>query len=101
MSLVEEPVTGISFPPVFQSQHLVGLGVRKKYTWFNVYAVAFYIHREDFRGLKSEEYQAALLDPNKHRTIRIIMNRTVSMDKVIEALLEAVEPRMYGKDLHA
>ena len=100
-SLVEEPVTGISFPHEFQSKHLLGLGVRKKFTFFNVYAVAFYVKKDDFRGLNAEEYQDALLDPNKHRTIRIIMNRTVSMDTVIAALLESVEPRMHGKDLHA
>lgn len=100
-SLVEEPATGIYFPPVFQSKHLLGLGVRKKFSFFNVYAVAFYVNPQDFRSLDEEGIEDALLDPNKHRIVRIIMNRTVTMDTVIAALIESVEPRMNGKDLHA
>jgi hypothetical protein len=99
--VVEEPITGISFPPKFQSKDLLGLGVRKKFSFLNVYAVAFYANQEDFKGIPQEKYEETLLNPNKHRVIRIIMNRTLTMNTVIAALLESVEPRMQGKDLHA
>jgi len=100
-SLVEEPVTGITFPPIFKSKQLLGVGVRKKYHFVNVYAVALYGDPKDFQGLKPEEHEKVLLDPSTPRTLRIVMNRTVTMEQVIAALLEVVEPRMHGKDLHA
>jgi hypothetical protein len=98
---VEEPETGIQFPPIFQSKQLLGLGARKKYQIFNVYAVGFYFHQEDFRGLPQEEQEEALLNPHKPRTIRIVMNRTLTMDKVISTLIQSLEPRMHGRDLFA
>ena len=98
---MEEPETGIVFPPLFQSKHLLGLGVRKKFTFWNVYAVGLYVNTEDFRGLQENEYEDALLNPNNHRCLRIVMNRTLTMEKVISALIEALEPRMHGRDLFA
>jgi hypothetical protein len=98
---VEEPETRIQFPPIFQSKQLLGLGARKKYQIFNVYAVGFYVNQEDFRGLRQEEHEEALLNPHKPRTIRIVMNRTLTMDKVISTLVQSLEPRMHGRDLFA
>jgi hypothetical protein len=94
-----EPETGIFFPRMYDSKYLLGCGVRKKYQVFNVYAVGFYVDRKDFRGIPNERYQNALLDPQNHRTIRIVMNRSLTMDTVIKTLMESLEPRMQGKDL--
>jgi hypothetical protein len=41
----------------------------------------------------------ALLDPMYPRCIRIVMNRSLSIDKYTAAIVEALEPRMEGKDL--
>ena len=43
----------------------------------------------------------ALLDPMYPRTIRIVMNRGLSIDKYTSAIVEALEPRMNGEDLFA
>lgn len=115
--LTKEPETGILFQPVLESKHLFGVGVRKKYQVFNVYALGFYANPDDFhfdldqdqdQGIRDnstanvkEEKQAALLDPHKHRILRIVMNRQLTMDAVISALMDALEPRMNGKDLWA
>eukprot|EP01083_Nonionella_stella_P315703 1141124_1 len=45
------------------------------------------------------EIKKALLDPNYPRTIRIVMNRNLSIDKYTAAIIEALEPRMNGEDL--
>ena len=45
------------------------------------------------------QIQKALLDPNYPRTIRIVMNRNLSIDKYTAAIIEALEPRMKGQDL--
>ena len=101
-SLVEEPDTGIAFPRVLGRKHLLGLGVRKKYQFLNIYALGLYVNQEDFRGIKKEEERLrALLDPHNHRIIRIVMNRTLTMETVISGLMDALEPRMHGKDLFA
>lgn len=98
--LIEEPETGIAFPSVLDSKHLLGVGVRKKYQFINVYAVGFYANKEDFQGLKGseDEKEAALLNPHKARTLKIVMNRSLTMEAVISALVDAVEPRMKGED---
>lgn len=102
-SLIEEPETGITFPAVLESKHLFGVGVRKKYQVFNVYAIGLYANKNDFQGIhnNAEEQEAALLNPHKHRTLRIVMNRKVTMEVVISTLIESLEPRMHGKDLWA
>lgn len=46
-----------------------------------------------------ERIQEALLDPTYPRTIRIVMNRGLSIDKYTAAIVESLEPRMKGKDL--
>lgn len=43
--------------------------------------------------------EQALLDPTYPRTIRIVMNRALSIDKYTEAIVEALRPRMKGQDL--
>jgi len=45
------------------------------------------------------EIEKTLLDPNYPRTIRIVMNRALSIEKYTSAIVEALEPRMNGKDL--
>ena len=45
------------------------------------------------------QLKKALLDPNYPRTIRIVMNRNLSIDKYTAAIIEALEPRMRGQDL--
>ncbi|KAL7529685.1 hypothetical protein ACHAWF_003081 [Thalassiosira exigua] len=45
--------------------------------------------------------KAALLDPKYPRTIRILMNRNLSIDKFTTAIIESPEPRMKGQDLSA
>jgi hypothetical protein len=44
------------------------------------------------------EIKKALLDPSYPRTIRIVMNRNLSIDKYTSAIIEALEPRMNGLD---
>ena len=99
---LEEPVTGIAFLPTFDSKSFVGCGVRKRYTFFNVYAVGFYFNAEDFKDIKDEEeFEAALLNPHKHRIIKIVINRNVTMQQVVDTLKESLEPRMKGQDLQS
>jgi hypothetical protein len=43
--------------------------------------------------------EKALLDPSYPRTIRIVMNRSLSIDKYTAAIVEALTPRMNGQDL--
>ena len=45
-----------------------------------------------------DEIKKALLDPSYPRTIRIVMNRNLSIDKYTSAIIEALEPRMNGAD---
>lgn len=47
------------------------------------------------------EVKKALLDPNYPRTIRIVMNRNLSIEKYTAAIIEALEPRMKGEDLES
>jgi hypothetical protein len=68
-----------------------------------VYAVGTYLDPLAMSAVKNSSspsaIQAALLNPNYPRTIRIVMARNLSVDKFTEALKEALEPRMQGKDL--
>jgi subtilisin family serine protease len=99
-SAVEEPDTGIMFPPMVNGFTFMGCGVRIKYVFVKVYAVGAYLHPEDFAGMKDEAaIEKALLDPNKHKVIRIVMNRAMTMDKYNDAIVEALTPRMNGQDM--
>ena len=53
-------------------------------------------------GIKNQLTQVlekVLLNPLYPRTIRIVMNRALSIDKYTSAIVEALEPRMNGEDL--
>jgi hypothetical protein len=100
--LTKEPETGILFSPIFDSKRFLGCGVRKKYQFFNLYAVGFYFDAQDFQGIHDEEgLEKALLDPHNHRTVRIVFNRALTMKQVIDTLRDSLEPRMNGQDLHS
>lgn len=45
--------------------------------------------------------EKALLNPLYPRTIRIVMNRGLSIEKYTAAIVEALEPRMNGEDLES
>jgi hypothetical protein len=98
---VKEPATGILFPPLCNGYSFVGCGVRVKYGFVKVYAVGTYVDFLSMSPIKSNplRVEAALLDPNYPRTIRIVMNRKLGIDKYTSAIVEALEPRMKGQDL--
>ena len=48
-----------------------------------------------------DDIKKALLDPHVPRTIRIVMNRNLSIEKYTTAIVEALEPRMKGEDLES
>jgi uncharacterized membrane protein YebE (DUF533 family) len=53
-------------------------------------------------GVKNQSTQVlekVLLNPLYPRTIRIVMNRALSIEKYTSAIVEALEPRMNGEDL--
>lgn len=80
----------------------VGCGVRVKWGFVKVYAVGTYMDPIAMAAVKKEGDKAvekALLDPMYPRTIRIVMNRSLSIDKYTAAIVEALEPRMNGEDL--
>lgn len=97
-----EPSTGILFPRLCNGMTFVGCGVRVKWRVVKVYAVGTYVDPTAFRMTENDNDQTvskALLDPANPRTIRIVMNRAVSMDKYVAAIVEALKPRMNGQDL--
>jgi hypothetical protein len=80
----------------------VGSGVRVKYGFVKVYAVGAYVDKSDVAdviGKGVEEISEKICDPNTPKTIRIVMNRGLSVDKYMAAIMEALEPRMEGVDL--
>jgi hypothetical protein len=86
----KEAATGIAFPAQVDGMPFVGAGVRVKYGFVKVYAVGTYA---DTKGVKDMDAFMAL--PEK--TLRIVMNRGLSVDKYIAALNEALVPRMNGQ----
>ncbi len=97
-----EPSTGILFPQLCNGMTFVGCGVRVKWRVVKVYAVGTYVDPTAFRMTENDNDQTvskALLDPVNPRTIRVVMNRAVSMDKYVAAIVEALKPRMNGQDL--
>jgi hypothetical protein len=102
-TLTKEPHTGILFPPLCNGLSLVGVGVRIKYVFVKVYAVGTYLDPIAMRAVNKssvEDIQKALLDPMYPRTIRIVMNRGLSIDKYTAAIVESIEPRLHGQELH-
>jgi len=99
---VKEPNTGILFPQLCNGYYLAGTGVRVKYAFVKVYAVGTYLDPLAVSAVKKgsrETIEQALLDPTYPRTIRIVMNRSLSIDKYTEAIVESLKPRMNGQDL--
>jgi hypothetical protein len=100
--ITKEPATGISFPELCNGMTLAGVGVRIKYVFVKVYAVGAYFDPIAMMAVKKgtpDDVEKALLDPTYPRVIRIVMNRGLSTDKFIAAIVEAVEPRLKGKNL--
>lgn len=99
---VKEASTGILFPQLCNGYYFVGAGVRVKYGFVKVYAVGTYVDFLSFSAIKkmaAAKIEEALLDPAYPRTIRIVMNRGLAIDKYTAAIVEALEPRMKGQDL--
>lgn len=97
----KEKATGILFPGLCNGLRFVGCGVRVKYGFVKVYAVGTYVDPIAMSAVKKQDDTAiskALLDPNYPRTIRIVMNRGLSIEKYTAAIIEALEPRMNGED---
>lgn len=86
----KESATGIAFPSMCDGLPYCGSGVRVKYWAVKVYAVGIY------SGGKTV---ASLLEPSTDMTIRIVMNRELSVEKYTAAIMEALVPRMGGKDM--
>eukprot|EP00586_Coscinodiscus_wailesii_P005062 CAMPEP_0172488150 /NCGR_PEP_ID=MMETSP1066-20121228/17547_1 /TAXON_ID=671091 /ORGANISM="Coscinodiscus wailesii, Strain CCMP2513" /LENGTH=275 /DNA_ID=CAMNT_0013255193 /DNA_START=48 /DNA_END=875 /DNA_ORIENTATION=+ len=98
----KEPSTGILFPGACNGMRFVGCGVRVKWHFVKVYAVGTYVDPLSMAAVKKQsdgDIEKSLLDPNYPRTIRIVMNRTLSIEKYTSAIVEALEPRMEGVDL--
>lgn len=97
-----EPVTKIPFPKLCNGMTFTGAGVRVKWHFVKVYAVGTYMDPVAMAAVKKESntnIYKALNDPMYPRTIRIVLNRTVSSQKYLDAIVEALEPRMNGQDL--
>lgn len=100
--ITNEPATKIAFPALCNGMSLAGVGVRIKYVFVNVYAVGAYFDPIAMMAVKKgtqEDMDRALVDPTYPRTIRIVMNRGLSVDKFIDAIVEAIEPRLNGQNL--
>eukprot|EP00553_Chaetoceros_curvisetus_P005787 CAMPEP_0204612958 /NCGR_PEP_ID=MMETSP0717-20131115/998_1 /ASSEMBLY_ACC=CAM_ASM_000666 /TAXON_ID=230516 /ORGANISM="Chaetoceros curvisetus" /LENGTH=270 /DNA_ID=CAMNT_0051625233 /DNA_START=135 /DNA_END=947 /DNA_ORIENTATION=- len=98
----QEKSTGIMFPHLCNGMQFVGCGVRIKYGFVKVYAVGTYMDPIAMSAIKSHGTSAiehALLDPTYPRTIRIVMNRGLSIEKYTAAIVEALSPRMNGQEL--
>lgn len=98
----KEGSTGILFPHLCNGMQFVGCGVRVKYGFVKVYAVGTYMDPIAMAAVKTQGPKAiseALLNPMYPRTIRIVMNRNLSIDKYTAAIVEALQPRMKGEDL--
>lgn len=100
---VKEPATGILFPQLCNGFYYVGCGVRVKYGLVKVYAVGTYVDPLAMSAVSksnnSNTIQEALLNPTYPRTIRIVINRNLSIDKYTAAIVDALKPRMMGQDL--
>jgi hypothetical protein len=98
---VKEASTGILFPQLCNGYYLAGTGVRIKYGFVKVYAVGTYMDPLAVAAVKHSRaaIEQCLLDPTYPRTIRLVMNRNLSVEKFTSAIVEALEPRMMGQDL--
>ncbi len=98
---IKEAATGILFPQLCNGMFFAGCGVRVKYGFVKVYAVATYVDPVALGAVKHAPaaVEEALLDPTYPRTIKIILNRNLSSEKFTTAIVEALQPRMMGVDL--
>ena len=99
---VKEKATGILFPQLCNGYYLAGCGVRIKYGFVKVYALGTYLDPLAMSAVKKADaatIQQALCNPTYPRTIRIVMNRGLSMQKFTDAIVEALVPRMKGQDM--
>ncbi|GAX12919.1 hypothetical protein FisN_32Lh059 [Fistulifera solaris] len=98
---IKEAATGILFPQLCNGMFFAGCGVRVKYGFVKVYAVATYVDPVALGAVKHSPaaVEEALLDPTYPRTIKIILNRNLSSEKFTAAIVEALQPRMMGVDL--
>eukprot|EP00542_Grammatophora_oceanica_P012146 CAMPEP_0194032680 /NCGR_PEP_ID=MMETSP0009_2-20130614/5568_1 /TAXON_ID=210454 /ORGANISM="Grammatophora oceanica, Strain CCMP 410" /LENGTH=256 /DNA_ID=CAMNT_0038673193 /DNA_START=58 /DNA_END=828 /DNA_ORIENTATION=+ len=102
MQPVKEKSTGILFPKLCNGMTLVGTGVRVKWGLIKVYAVGTYMDPIAMSAMKKAsdgDINKALLNPMYPRTIRIVMARSLSINKYTAAIVEALEPRMKGIDM--
>lgn len=98
----KEPSSGILFPHLCNAMTFVGCGVRVKYGFVKVYAVGTYMDPVAMSAVKTQGAEAigkALLNPAYPRTIRIVMNRGLSIEKYTAAIVDALSPRMGGEDM--
>ncbi|KAL6782242.1 hypothetical protein ACKKBG_A06070 [Auxenochlorella protothecoides x Auxenochlorella symbiontica] len=110
---VQEPSTGVEFPLVQkfwlgEEMRCIGAGVRTKKVAFlgiKVYAVAVYAEAEKAArelGIRArggffesdDDYCSALLDGGFHKALQIHLVRNVEGTQFVEALAEALTPRM-------
>lgn len=101
---VQELSTGILYPRQLHGLVLIGCGVRMKFGFIKGYAVGTYIDNTTRDALKStsavdDDIHKVLLDPNYRRILRIVMNRTVPIDMFNSSIIDALTPRMNGKDV--
>lgn len=97
----KETSSGILFPHLCNAMTFVGCGVRVKYGFVKVYAVGTYMDPVAMSAIKTQGAAAiekSLLDPAYPRTIRIVMNRGLSIEKYTAAIVDALSPRMGGED---
>ena len=67
-----------------------------------MYTVATFVDPIAMSAIKTQGAAAiekALLNPTYPRTIRIVMDRGLSIDKYTAAIVDALSPRMGGEDL--
>lgn len=98
----KEISTGILFPHLCNAMTFVGCGVRVKYGFVKVYAVGTYMDPVAMSAVKTQGPEAiakTLLNPSYPRTIRIVMNRGLSIEKYTAAIVDALSPRMKGEDM--
>jgi len=98
-----EPATGIRFPRKLNSFIYAGAGVRIKLGFIKVYAVATYVEQnmaatDALKHASPNDINKALLNPEYARTIRIVMNRAVGIDLFNSSIIDALTPRMNGRD---
>jgi hypothetical protein len=97
-----DPATGIKFPAMVDGLTFTGAGVRVKYGFVKVYAVGAYVdvaQVASLKGASDDDIASALCSKAVNKTIRIVMNRGLAVDKYMAAINEAIQPRMNGKDL--